>query len=308
MKLRKLTIHNIASIADASIDFDGKELQNEAVFLICGETGSGKTSILDAICLALYNSTPRLSMASGKGSYTDVNGEQITLVNPNQYLRKGTWEASVTLDFEAGGKEWRASWSTHRANKKVDGRFQGINWELMDLESGLCSKGSEAAQVSGLSFDEFRRTTMLAQGDFTAFLKSKDDEKSAILEKITGSGIYRQIGKRISDRFKETNSCHAIILERVRTLKDSILDEDTIEKYKDEIGRLKEDIGIKEAERKALLSILAAFEENEKLKNEIKTHEATLEEARKEYSRLSGGLEFARRTLAERESQLSQQQ
>ena len=133
MKLRKLTIHNIASIADACIEFDKKPLQDEAVFLICGDTGSGKTTILDTICLALYNSTPRLSMVAGKESYTDVNGEQITLVNPNQYLRKGAWEASVTLSFESGGKEWQASWSTHRANRKPDGKFQGIKWELTDL-------------------------------------------------------------------------------------------------------------------------------------------------------------------------------
>lgn len=305
MKLRKLTIHNIASIADACIEFDKKPLQDEAVFLICGDTGSGKTTILDTICLALYNSTPRLSMVAGKESYTDVNGEQITLVNPNQYLRKGAWEASVTLSFESGGKEWQASWSTHRANKKPDGKFQGIKWELTDLETGVSTKGTDAARITGLSFDEFRRTTMLAQGDFTAFLKSKDDEKSAILEKITGSGIYRRIGKKISERFKEANNTYTLVLERINTLKSTILEEDAIKRYKEEIITLSEKIQVTEAEKGTLSRILSAFEEKGRLAREISSFEASLAEAGSEYSRLMGGLEHARKTLSDRERQLS---
>ena len=49
----------------------------------------------------------------------------------------------------------------------------------------------------GLDFEQFSRTTMLAQGEFSRFLNSKDDEKSASLEKITCMGIYAKIGKKI---------------------------------------------------------------------------------------------------------------
>ncbi|MDE5733069.1 MAG: AAA family ATPase, partial [Bacteroidales bacterium] len=69
MKLLKLTIHNIASIENAVIDFAEGPLADDTRFLICGPLGSGKTTILDAICLALYNTTPRLKNASNE-SYT----------------------------------------------------------------------------------------------------------------------------------------------------------------------------------------------------------------------------------------------
>ena len=70
MKLLKLTIHNIASIEDAVLDFENGPLAEDTRFLICGPLGSGKTTILDSICLALYNTTPRLKSAANE-IYTD---------------------------------------------------------------------------------------------------------------------------------------------------------------------------------------------------------------------------------------------
>lgn len=60
MKLQQLIIKNLASIEEATIDFEHGPLAEESIFLICGETGAGKSTILDAICLALYNDTPRM--------------------------------------------------------------------------------------------------------------------------------------------------------------------------------------------------------------------------------------------------------
>ena len=67
MKLQKLEIHNIASIEDAVIDFEAKPLSDSNVILITGETGSGKSTILDAICLALYATTPRMNNTDTRG-------------------------------------------------------------------------------------------------------------------------------------------------------------------------------------------------------------------------------------------------
>ena len=71
MKLQKLTIHNIASIEDATIDFDAQPLADSEVFLITGKTGAGKSTILDAICLALYADTPRLDATKMQGDTQD---------------------------------------------------------------------------------------------------------------------------------------------------------------------------------------------------------------------------------------------
>jgi DNA repair exonuclease SbcCD ATPase subunit len=67
MKLQKLIIHNIASIEDAVIDFEAQPLAGSEVFLITGKTGAGKSTILDAICLALFADTPRLENTQMQG-------------------------------------------------------------------------------------------------------------------------------------------------------------------------------------------------------------------------------------------------
>ena len=304
MKLKKLIIHNIASIADAEIDFSGEGLRDEAVFLICGETGSGKTTILDALCLALYNKTPRLSQATARESYTDVNGESITLSSPVQYLRKGAWEASVKLTFEAGGKDWEASWSTHRANRRTDGRFQGIIWEITDTASGVSSKGSEIEKIISLSFDEFKRTTMLAQGEFTAFLKSRDDEKSAILEKITGTGIYKEIGRKISERYRQSQQEYSAKQDIIKGITENTLAEEEEKKITDDLEQQKQKSSQLETERNTLEKISKAFTEKERLETEIRRHTQTLEKAAEECSKLKGGILYAEEVLSKKEAEL----
>lgn len=304
MRFKRLSIHNIASIADAEIDFDSPQLSDGAVFLICGETGSGKTMILDAVCLALFNNTPRLGHASRSESYLDQSGTSITLTNPVQYVRKGAWEASIELLFDIRDKEYKASWSTYRANRKTDGRFQGITWELTDISSGEVSKGSRIQELTGLDFEEFRRTVMLAQGDFTAFLKSREDEKSVILEKITGTGIYRKIGKRIADRYKDISSRCLLLQNSIENLSKSILDEEQVRETESRITADKEAAKRKGKEATALSRAVTAFEQMEKARKEALEHSAILDKGKEEFARLCGGIGFAADDLRSRMERL----
>lgn len=207
MKIQKLTIHNIASIEDAVIDFEAQPLADSEVFLITGKTGSGKSTILDAICLALYADTPRLENTKMEGQTkegkTKTGDNLVSLSDPRQLLRRNTGEASVSLTFiGSNGKHYEACWSVSRARQNSTGNLQGKNWQLKNLDTNnILTKDAEIKaelkDAIGLDFNQFCRTTMLAQGEFTRFLNSKDDEKSEILEKITGVDIYSKIGKKV---------------------------------------------------------------------------------------------------------------
>jgi len=202
MKLQKLTIHNIASIEDAVIDFEAQPLADSEVFLITGKTGAGKSTILDAICLALFADTPRLDGTQMQGETKDVDN-RIGLDDPRQLMRRNTGEAFVTLTFiGSNGMHYESTWKVWRSRNKPTGNLQGKSWSLKDLDKGKTYDKdidikAEIKAAIGLDFNQFCRTTMLAQGEFTRFLNSKDDEKAAILEKITGMDIYAKVGKKI---------------------------------------------------------------------------------------------------------------
>lgn len=202
MKLQKLTIHNIASIEDAVIDFEAQPLAGSEVFLITGKTGAGKSTILDAICLALFADTPRLDGTQMQGETKDVDN-RIGLDDPRQLMRRNTGEAFVTLTFAgSNGMHYESTWRVWRSRNKPTGNLQGKSWSLKNLDTDYTFDKdveikAEIKAAIGLDFNQFCRTTMLAQGEFTRFLNSKDDEKAAILEKITGVDIYAKIGKKI---------------------------------------------------------------------------------------------------------------
>ena len=135
MKLQQLTIHHIASIEDAMIDFEAPPLADSEVFLITGKTGAGKSTILDAICLALYGVTPRLKNTMMQGDTQD--GEKtLKITDPRQLMRRNTGEAFVRLTFTgSNGVRYEATWSVARARQKVTGNLQKREWQLHNLDS-----------------------------------------------------------------------------------------------------------------------------------------------------------------------------
>ncbi len=202
MRFQKLTIHNIASIEDAVIDFDAKPLADSELFLITGKTGAGKSTLLDAICLALYNDTPRFNNTEMQGETQDMD-ITVKVNDVRQLMRRNTAEAEVRLTFVgSNGVPYEAKWSVARSRKKVNGKIQPKRWELTNLKGEYTlTKDVEIKEeiraAIGLDFNQFCRTTLLAQGEFTRFLNSKDGEKADILEKITGTAIYSEIGAKV---------------------------------------------------------------------------------------------------------------
>lgn len=209
MLLKKLTIHNLASISDAEIDFNGEMLGDAPVFLICGETGAGKTTILDAICLALYGNTPRMtSVAKEELELTDAETRNRYYTNDNsQLLRRGTGEGFCSLLFTGNdGKDYEATWEVHRNHDKADKRLQRPRRFLHAADNSFGEHrineiDEKVAELTGLQYGQFCRTVMLAQGEFTKFLKSRKEDKSEILEKLTGTEIYSRIGIKIAEKY-----------------------------------------------------------------------------------------------------------
>lgn len=197
MKLLNISIHNIASIADAEIDFTSPPLEDADIFLISGVTGTGKSTILDAICLSLYGTTPRLD-----NSPRDHDNDNLSLNDPRRLMSRSATECFVMLRFEAQGRTFLAQWSVKRAHRKLTGKLQRPLWTLTDEADGsVLTKSSEVSQrivsLTGLDFAQFTRTTLLSQGEFASFLLSKGEEKAALLQKITGIDRFEKIGRRV---------------------------------------------------------------------------------------------------------------
>lgn len=212
MKILAIRIKNLASLeGDYQIDFGKEPLASAGIFAITGPTGSGKSTILDAICLALFAKTPRHNNKEKAIDINDVGGK-IKLGDTRGILRKGEYEGRAEVDFAgADGNIYNATWSVRRARSKADGAMQAENVELTNLTTNAKYPGkktetlAEIERLAGLNFEQFTRSVLLAQGDFTAFLKAEKSEKSSLLEKLTGTDVYSDISKLIYQRYKEAD-------------------------------------------------------------------------------------------------------
>ncbi len=198
VKILKLSFQNLNSLqGEWSIDFTHPAYSSNGIFLISGPTGAGKTTILDAITLALYGRTARLSTVSQ---------------SENEVMNRESGAAYAEVLFETSKGRYRAHWSQRRARLKVNGALQIPKREVLQLnEKGewelLCSAIRESEQkiveLTGLDFSRFTRSVLLAQGDFAAFLKASADERGTILEQITGTEIYGEISMKVHQLHRE---------------------------------------------------------------------------------------------------------
>lgn len=225
MKILSIRGKNLASLeGEFEIDFNSEPLKSAGIFAITGSTGSGKSTLLDALCLALFDETPRTSRAGENISIQDVKDKTISQKDSRTILRRGTSDGYAEVDFVSlGGEKFRATWSVKRARNKVDGSMQNSELRLINIGSNIEVQGrktellTKISELIGLTFEQFTRSVLLAQGDFATFLKAKQSEKAELLEKLTGTDIYSRISVAIFEKSK-------IAEQNFNTLKEKIAD------------------------------------------------------------------------------------
>lgn len=201
MKILSIRIKNLASLADEHfIDFESAPLAHAGLIAIVGKTGAGKSTILDAMCLALFNRVPRLKDSDGK--LKDVDGSELLTNSPLTVLRRGTGHGFAELCFIAQDqKRYLARWEIKRARENPNGKLQSVQRHLKCLTAGVVLADKAKAvdekvkQITQLSFEQFTRAVLLAQSEVTAFLKARDSERGELLEYLTNSSIFAKIGE-----------------------------------------------------------------------------------------------------------------
>lgn len=175
MRILNLSFQNINSLAgEGRIDFDQGPIAESGVFAITGPNGSGKTSILDVITLALYGETFRFSKPA------------------EHVISKHTESGYAQVEFSIAGEKYRALWQANRDSNALPNmqlsHLQDQQWQLIAENPNTVRQ--QLADISGMDFHRFSKSMVLPQGDFAAFLNALDSERMDILEKISGADLY----------------------------------------------------------------------------------------------------------------------
>ncbi|PHR97968.1 MAG: hypothetical protein COA80_06380 [Leeuwenhoekiella sp.] len=272
MKLLKIDFQNINSLrGEHHIDFTREPFLQNSLFAITGPTGSGKTTILDVISLALFNQVPRL----GKMSTNEI-------LKKGAILTRNQSEAFAKVTYRCKAGIFASTWSISTART---GNLRDYHMELEDLESGalLDLKKSDVPakneELIGLSYDQFIKSVVLAQGEFAKFLQVPKKERGALLEKITGTEIYRRIGQEVFLKNKERAAAIDAKKGKIETYKEQLLEE--------EVYKLKQTEGEKlQQEREAIKSKLERLAKEIDLKTKLRQEEAELAKTENELREL----------------------
>ncbi|MDR2057666.1 MAG: AAA family ATPase [Dysgonamonadaceae bacterium] len=287
MKILAIRGKNLASLEEAfELDFTVEPLLSAGIFTITGQTGSGKSTILDALCLSLFDETPRMNHAGENNiPVPDVRDKTINQKDCRTILRRGTAEGYAEVDFiSLGGEKFRSTWSVKRARGKTDGTLQNTEIRLLNLSSGEEVPGRKTellykiGELIGLTFDQFTRAVLLAQGDFATFLKAKQSEKAELLEKLTGTDIYSRISARIYEKTRSAEQDYQVLQKQIQDIE--LLTDEQIETYHSEKNRIENTV----VHMKKALHLLTAkikwIEEQELLSKSLAETEKSLTEIR----------------------------
>ncbi len=209
MRIKSIRLKNLNSLkGEHTVRLDREPLAGSGIFAITGPTGAGKSTLLDAITLALYGKAARYGNDA----------------NPEDMMSRHCGECEAEVEFEVkrgGGKEsYRAVWKRHRAGGRPDGKLQQPQRHIYDAAGTALAQQVREAEATieellGLNYERFLRSALLAQGEFAKFLKSNDNDRAELLEKLTGTEIYSEIGRLAYD---EADKRSTVIDEQQKAL------------------------------------------------------------------------------------------
>ena len=218
MKICKLKLKGLNSFRESvEIDFEESPLNDASLVAITGPTGAGKTTLLDAICVALYGKTPRLS-----GTTTQ---------HPRHLISHGETEGFAEVYFEANNTRYHATWSIKRKGAPKAQLFDDSG-ELI-----AAKVAPEVESILGLDFGAFKRSVMLAQGEFAAFLKASSEERRKILEATAGVSIYDVLKRELNDKVKEVEAANAEVYDKLNKIPEA--SHEQVAEAETELNRLK---------------------------------------------------------------------
>lgn len=283
MKILAIRGKNLASLeGEFDIDFTVEPLKSSGIFAITGQTGAGKSTILDALCLALFDNAPRLNKAESSVNVYDVEDKTITQKDSRNILRRGASEGYAEVDFVAlNGDKYRSRWMVRRARGKAHGALQATSIKLDNLTTINEEQGTKSnllnriVELIGLTFDQFTRAVLLAQGDFANFLKAKSSEKAELLEKLTGTEIYSKISVSIYQKTSDAKNALDMILQRMKDVK--LLTDEELDALIDEKNTKSEELKPFKIQTHQIEKKLSWIKENELIKQELTQAEQELE-------------------------------
>ncbi|MDR0573823.1 MAG: AAA family ATPase [Tannerella sp.] len=286
MKILTIRGKNLASLENEfEVDFTAEPLKSAGIFAITGSTGSGKSTLLDALCLALFDTSPRTNRASENISVQDVGDKSINQRDSRNILRRGTAEGYAEVEFVSlGGEKFRARWSVRRARNKADGSMQSSEIRLYNLSTGKDEPGLKTellAKISGLiglSFDQFTRSVLLAQGDFATFLKARQSEKAELLEKLTGTDIYSRISIAIYEKTKKAEAEWMLVDERIKGIEP--LPDEQVLSFEAEKSSIRQELYALKKDTEFLNAQFKWMDDKERITNEVKKAETQFSAAR----------------------------
>lgn len=309
MKIEKIIIENINSIEKAEISFTEGILAHEPLFLITGETGSGKSTILDAITLALYDKSPRYENTRNKEKTENGLSNMQSTTNA---LRKGTNDGKAEVWFSVGSEKYIATWQMHKTR---NGKYDMTNRRKLEvvkgeerivLETKIDTVNQQITELVGLTYDQFVRSVMLAQGQFNTFLTSEKAKQTEILEMLTGTEVYSKIAEIVGRKKNDAKTDVEKATELYNSLKNNILSDEDISSLNDELAKNEQLLSKNEQDIKEEEAKIRNLEKLELLNKEIDASKSQLADLQESYERLLEEKEVLKKKRDELKKQIEE--